>query len=82
MPAGAPAFKVDLAGGGDAVGAGQIRFLRWHPYGLGIDSNAVSNCYIRLGVRLHTGSDEPDGDEPAGRVCGRSRWTRGGTPTT
>jgi len=44
VPARTPAFKVDLNGGG-AAGAGAIRFLRWHPYGLGIDSNAVSNCY-------------------------------------
>ena len=44
VPAGTPAFKVDMTGGGPA-GAGAIRFLRWHPYGLGIDSNAVSNCY-------------------------------------
>jgi hypothetical protein len=35
---------VDMTGGGPA-GAGAIRFLRWHPWGLGIDSNAVSNCY-------------------------------------
>ena len=44
IPPGTPAFKVDLAGGGPA-GAGAIRFLRWHPWGLAIDSNAVSNCY-------------------------------------
>jgi hypothetical protein len=44
VPAGTPAFKVDMTGGGPA-GAGAIRFLRWHPYGLGVDSNAVSNCY-------------------------------------
>jgi subtilisin family serine protease len=45
VPLGTPAFKVDMTGGGSAAGAGAIRFLRWHPYGLGIDSNAVSNCY-------------------------------------
>ena len=45
IPAGVPAFKVDMTGGGDAAGAGAIRFLRWHPWGLGIDSNAASNCY-------------------------------------
>jgi Subtilase family/Bacterial pre-peptidase C-terminal domain len=45
VPSGTPALKVDLAGGGTAAGAGQIRFLRWSPWGLGIDSNAVSNCY-------------------------------------
>jgi len=44
VPPGTPAFKVDLIGGG-GPGAGAIRFLRWHPYGVGIDSNAVSNCY-------------------------------------
>jgi hypothetical protein len=33
-----------MTGGGPA-GAGAIRFLRWHPWGLAIDSNAVSNCY-------------------------------------
>jgi hypothetical protein len=45
VPAGTPALKVDMTAGGTAAGLGQIRFLRWHPYGLGIDSNAVSNCY-------------------------------------
>lgn len=44
VPPGAPAFKVDMVGGG-GPGAGAIRFLRWHPWGLGVDSNAVSNCY-------------------------------------
>jgi hypothetical protein len=45
VPANTPALKVDMTGGGDAANAGAIRFLRWHPWGLGIDSNAVSNCY-------------------------------------
>jgi hypothetical protein len=45
VPANTPAFKVDMTGGGLAAGAGAIRFIRWHPWGLGIDSNAVSNCY-------------------------------------
>jgi len=45
IPSGVPAFKVDMVGGGAAAGAGAIRFLRWHPYGLAIDSNAASNCY-------------------------------------
>jgi subtilase family protein len=40
-----PAFKVDLQGGGSTPGAGQIRFLRFHPYGVGIDSNASTSCY-------------------------------------
>jgi hypothetical protein len=34
-----------MTGGGAGAGAGAIRFLRWHPWGLGVDSNAVSNCY-------------------------------------
>jgi subtilisin family serine protease len=55
VPAGAPAFKVDLTGGGDAVGAGAIRFLRWHPFGQGVDSNAVSNCYIGTPFACTTG---------------------------
>jgi hypothetical protein len=45
VPAGVPALKVDFSGPTTAAGTGQARFLRWHPYGLGIDSNAVSNCY-------------------------------------
>jgi hypothetical protein len=55
IPPGTPAFKVDLAGGGGA-GAGAIRFLRWHPWGLGIDSNAVSNCYNGAPGGCSTGS--------------------------
>ena len=56
VPAGTPAFKVDMTGGGAAVGAGAIRFIRWHPYGLGIDSNAVSNCYNGAPGACSTGS--------------------------
>jgi len=56
VPTGAPAFKVDLNGGGDAAGAGAIRFLRWHPFGQGIDSNAVSNCYNGAPGGCTTGS--------------------------
>jgi subtilisin family serine protease len=55
VPAGTPAFKVDLVGGGPA-GAGAIRFIRWHPWGLGIDSNAVSNCYNGAPGGCTTGS--------------------------
>jgi subtilisin family serine protease len=56
VPAGTPALKVDLAGGGDAAGAGAIRFLRWTPWGLPADSNAVSNCYVGTGFACTTGS--------------------------
>jgi subtilisin family serine protease len=55
VPAGTPAFKVDMTGGG-AAGAGAIRFLRWHPWGLAIDSNAVSNCYNPSIAGCSTGS--------------------------
>lgn len=55
VPAGTPAFKVDLTGGGPA-GAGAIRFLRWHPWGLGVDANAVSNCYNGAPGGCSTGS--------------------------
>jgi hypothetical protein len=55
VPPGTPAFKVDMTGGG-AAGLGAIRFLRWHPYGLGIDSNAVSNCYNGAPGGCTTGS--------------------------
>ena len=55
VPPGTPAFKVDMVGGG-AAGTGAIRFLRWHPWGLGIDSNAVSNCYNGAPGGCSTGS--------------------------
>ena len=55
VPPNTPAFKVDMTGGGPA-GAGAIRFLRWHPYGLGVDSNAVSNCYNGAPGTCSTGS--------------------------
>lgn len=42
---GTPAFKVDLQGGGTAPGAGQIRFLTFHPYGVGIEVNSSLSCY-------------------------------------
>jgi len=44
VPAGTPAFKVDMIGGGPA-GAGAIRFLRWTPFGTPIESNVIDNCY-------------------------------------
>ena len=65
VPAGVPALKVDFSGPTTAAGTGQARFLRWHPYGLGIDSNAVSNCYQppQLPTTCATGS-------PTSRVTG------------
>jgi hypothetical protein len=46
VPAGTPAFKVDFSGPSDTPGTGQARFLRFHPYGVGIDANASTSCYI------------------------------------
>jgi hypothetical protein len=47
VPAGTPAFRVDLSTTASTTpGTGQIRFLRWHPYGVAIESNAVSECYV------------------------------------
>jgi len=45
VPPSVPALKVDFSGPSATPGTGQARFLRWHPYGVGIDSNSVSNCY-------------------------------------
>jgi hypothetical protein len=45
VPGSTPALKVDFSGPTAAASTGQARFLRWHPYGLAIDDNAVSNCY-------------------------------------
>ncbi len=56
VPAGTPALKVDLAGGGAQAGAGQIRFLRFHPYGVGIDSNSSLSCYNPAVSSCSTGS--------------------------
>jgi Subtilase family len=41
-----PALKVDLQGGGTAPGAGQIRFLRFHPWGVPFEGSTNSlSCY-------------------------------------
>ncbi|HEX6357166.1 S8 family serine peptidase [Actinophytocola sp.] len=46
VPANVPALKVDLQGGGTTPGAGQVRFLRYHPFGITVESNtATTNCY-------------------------------------
>ena len=44
VPAGTPAFKVDMTAGG-TTSAGQVRFLRFHPYGVGLETNSTPNCY-------------------------------------
>jgi hypothetical protein len=56
VPANVPALKVDFSGPNATAGTGQARFLRWHPYGVGIDSNAVSNCYTPNQGGCTTGS--------------------------
>jgi hypothetical protein len=56
VPVGVPALKVDFSGPSATPGTGQARFLRWHPWGLGIDSNAVSNCYTPNAGGCTTGS--------------------------
>jgi hypothetical protein len=56
IPANTPAFKVDLTGGGATPGTGQIRFLRYHPYGISIDSNASTSCYDPSAGTCSTGS--------------------------
>ncbi len=45
IPAGTPAFKVDFSGPSATPGTGQARFLRYHPYGVGLDSNASTSCF-------------------------------------
>jgi hypothetical protein len=45
VPANVPALKIDLAGGGTAPGAGQIRFIRNHPYGVPLEDTSSLNCY-------------------------------------
>jgi hypothetical protein len=45
VPSGTPALKVDFTGPSSAAGTGQARFVRYHPYGLPIDSNTSTNCY-------------------------------------
>jgi subtilisin family serine protease len=56
VPANTPAFKVDMVGGGSAPGAGQIRFLRFHPYGVAIDDNSSLSCYTPTSGSCSTGS--------------------------
>lgn len=45
VPAGASSLRVDLEGGGAAPGVGQVRFLRFVPEGLPLDSTSSTNCY-------------------------------------
>jgi subtilisin family serine protease len=56
VPEGTPAFKVDFSGPSATPGTGQARFLRWHPFGVGVDSNASTNCYVPAVAGCSTGS--------------------------
>jgi hypothetical protein len=42
---GTPALKVDFSGPSATPGTGQARFLRFHPFGVGLDSNSSLVCY-------------------------------------
>ena len=42
VPANTPAFKVDMVTGGTTTGVGQVRFLRFHPYGVSIESSITT----------------------------------------
>jgi len=55
VPAGTPAFKVDLDDH-SAPGLGQVRFLRFHPYGVNIDPNSSLDCYSPPSGTCSTGS--------------------------
>ena len=56
VPAGDPVLKVDLSGPDGNPGTGQVRFLRFHPWGLGVDSNASTSCYAPPVAGCATGS--------------------------
>ena len=69
VPAGTPAFKVDITAGGAASGPGQVRFLRFHPYGVGIESNSTPNCYNPpVGGCDARQPDQPDDSNPQAGV--------------
>jgi hypothetical protein len=67
VPAGTPAMKVDLQGGGTTPGAGQVRFLRYHPYGIALESNTqTTNCY---NPPVPPGNACNNGDSPTTRTA-------------
>ena len=45
VPPNTPAFKLDFEGPTPSPGSGQARFLRYHPYGVPVDSNISTSCY-------------------------------------
>ena len=87
VPANTPAFKVDFAGPSATPGTGQARFLRFHPYGVGIDSNAEQQLLqpARSGGVPGVQPEQPDDDEPdrrrlGGHGRGAAHVGRGGRP--
>jgi len=66
VPANTPAFKVDFSGPSGAAGTGQARFLRFHPYGVGFDSNASTACYIPAAAAGCEGSSRTASNPQAG----------------
>ena len=82
VPAGTPAFKVDFTGPSATPGTGQARFLRFHPYGVGIDSNASTNCYSPpVAARARRAARSAGRRRTRRRASGRSRSRRGAPPT-
>lgn len=45
VPPNTPALKVDLQAGGATAGTGQVRFLRFSPWGLPVDATSSLSCY-------------------------------------
>jgi hypothetical protein len=67
VPAGAPTLKVDLQGGGTTPGAGQVRFLRYHPYGVSIEhSTGTPFCY---NPPVPPGNECNEGESPTSRAA-------------
>ena len=83
VPAGTPAFRVDLdTAASTTPGTGQIRFLRWHPFGLAIEDNAVSECYVPAAAAgCAAGSPLAERSRTHRPASGRSRSTPAGRPT-
>ena len=79
VPAGSPVLKVDMTGPDETPGTGQVRFLRFHPWGLGVDSNASTSCYMPVVAGCSTGSPLsrtwPDSAEGVWEVTVEARRT-------
>ena len=71
VPAGSPVLKVDMTGPSPDPGTGQVRFLRFHPWGLGVDTNASTSCYMPAVAGCSTGN-------PLSRTSADDRGRLGG----